>query len=191
MNGMTLHIFTEEPSFKEFANLLFARWMPDADVRIYPHQGKQDLERALRTTLPAISKKPGARILITRDQDSDNCHTLKKKLQELIVGQCGCAHKIRIVCRELECWMLGDMGAIAKAYPRFKPEQYQHKADFRAVDLITDAPERLLRMIPELKQNKTLPKMAFVKNVAPHMNMDDNTSVSFRHFVSAVLQLTS
>ena len=159
-------------------------------MRIYSHQGKQDLERALQTTLPVISKKQGARILVTRDQDSDNCRALKKKLQDLIAGQCACVYKIRIVCRELECWMLGDMEAIAKAYPRFKPEQYQHKTDFREVDLIADAPERLLRMIPELKENKSLPKISFAKNVAHHMTLDDNTSVSFKHFVAAIRQLT-
>ena len=191
MNGMTLHIFTEEVSFEKFARHLFSRLIPDVDVRIYPHQGKQDLERALRTTLPVISKRQGARILVTRDQDSDNCRTLKKKLLELFSGQCFCTYKIRIVCRELECWMLGDMEAIAKAYPRFKPEQFKYKADFRNVDIIADAPDRLLRMIPELKLNRSLPKITFASNVAPHMNTDANTSVSFKHFVTAVRQLTS
>ena len=62
---------------------------------------------------------------------------------------------------------------------------------FRNVDLIADAPDRLLRMIPELKSNKSLPKIAFATNVAPHMNTDTNTSVSFKHFVSAIRQLTS
>jgi len=188
---MTLHVFAEEVSFEKFARHLFARLIPDVDVRIYPHQGKQDLERALRTTLPIISKRPGAKILVTRDQDSDDCHTLKKKLLDFLSGQCFCAYKIRIVCRELECWILGDMDAIAKAYSRFKPEQYKYKADFRNVDLIADAPDRLLRMIPELKSNKSLPKIAFATNVAPHMNTDTNTSVSFKHFVSAIRQLTS
>ncbi len=188
---MTLHVFTEEASFEKFARLLFTRLIPDVDVRIYPHQGKQDLEKALRTTVPTISKMPGARILVTRDQDSDNCRTLKKRLLELIANQCSCAFKIRIVCRELECWMLGDMEAIAKAYPRFKPEQYRHKADFREVDLIADAPDRLLRMIPELKQNRSLPKIAFASKVASHMDIDINTSGSFKHFVMAIRQLTS
>jgi len=188
---MTLHVFTEEASFEKFARHLFARLIPDVDVRIYSHQGKQDLEKALRTTLPTISKIPDARILVTRDQDSENCRMLKKRLLDLITGKCFCIYKIRIVCRELECWMLGDMEAISKAYPRFKPEQYQHKADFREVDLIADAPDRLLRMIPELKENKSLPKLAFANNVAPHMNVDINTSLSFKHFVTSVLQLTS
>jgi hypothetical protein len=187
---MTLHVFTEEASFEKFARMFFIRLIPDIDVRIYSHQGKQDLEKALRTAVPAISKMPDAKILITRDQDSDNCRTLKKRLLELVANRCFCACKIRIVCRELECWMLGDMEAIAKAYPRFKPEQYKHKADFREVDIIADAPDRLLRMIPELKQNRSLPKIAFASNVAPHMDTDANTSGSFKQFVAAVRQLT-
>ena len=52
---MTLHVFTEEASFDKFARYLLSRLIPDVDVRIYPHQGKQDLERALQTTLPTIS----------------------------------------------------------------------------------------------------------------------------------------
>lgn len=188
---MTLHVFTEEASFEKFARLLFSRLIPDVDVRIYPHQGKQDLEKALRTTLPIIGKIPDARILITRDQDSDNCRTLKKRLLDMVTGRCFCAYKIRIVCRELECWMLGDMEAIAKAYPRFKPEQYKHKTDFREVDVIADAPDRLLRMIPELKPYGSLPKIAFAGKVAPYMDTDANTSESFKHFVEAVRQLTS
>ena len=46
-------------------------------------------------------------------------------------------------------------------------------------------------MIPELKQNKSLPKIAFASNVAPHMNMDINSSASFKHFITAVQYLTS
>ena len=188
---MTLHVFTEEASFKEFSLHLFARLIPDVDVRIYSHQGKQDLEKALQTTLPTISKIPDARILVTRDQDSDDCRDLKQRLLDIIAGKCFCVCKIRIVCRELECWMLGDLKAIAKAYPRFKPEKYQYKADFKEVDMIADAPERLLRIIPELKQNKRLPKMAFANQVAPYMNVDTNKSVSFGHFITAIRQLTS
>ena len=187
---MILHIFTEEASFKEFAVRFLNRLMPDICCRIYPHQGKQDLEKALRSTLPTISRMPEARVLIVRDQDSDNCRLLKKKLDDMVSDYCHSTYKIRIVCRELECWFLGDMEAIAGAYPRFKPELHRHKADYRIVDEIADAPDRLLRMVPELKRNKTLPKMDFANRVASHMTVEANSSTSFRHFISAIHQLT-
>ncbi len=71
---ITFHVFTEERSAKNvFDELLPKILHENVNFRIYPHQGKQDLERALRTTLPTISKLPGSKILITRDQDNEDC----------------------------------------------------------------------------------------------------------------------
>lgn len=77
-----LHIFPEEPS----AKILFEAILPElvsenVTFRIYPHQGKQDLEHALRKTIPTISKIPGSRILITRDQDSADCKDVKSSAE--------------------------------------------------------------------------------------------------------------
>ena len=191
MEKTTLHIFTEELSFKKLADQILPILLPkDTGFKVYTHRGKQDLEQALTKTLPVISKKPGAKVLITRDQDSGNCINVKRDLEKIITGKCFCQYKIRIVCHELECWMLGDMEAIAKAYPRFKAELYQYKADYRTVDRIADAPERLIRIIPELKQNKSLPKLEFANRVASHMNIEANSSTSFKHFIIAIRQLT-
>ncbi len=68
---MILHVFTEEPSCKNVLGILLPKILPEeVEFRIYPHQGKQDLERALSTTLPAISRIPDSKIIILRDYNN-------------------------------------------------------------------------------------------------------------------------
>lgn len=187
----TLHVFTEEASAKNVFEILLPKLLPETTYfRIYPHQGKQDLEKALRTTVPSISKIPGSKILITRDQDAANCIDVKKKIDSIIKLNCQCDYYIRIVCKELESWFLGDLAAIKLAYPRFKPEQHQEKADLRDVDLITNANHYLLKIIPEYTSWETLPKLQVSENISPFLDLDKNTSVSFNNTIKAIRLLT-
>lgn len=187
----TLHVFTEEPSAKNVFEILLPKLLPKNTLfRIYPHQGKQDLEKALRTTVPSISKIPGSKILITRDQDAANCIEVKKRIKSIIGSNCHCDYYIRIVCKELESWFLGDLTAVKLAYPRFKPEQHQGKADFRNVDLITNANHHLLKIIPEYSNWETLPKLQVSENISPFLNLDKNTSTSFNNTIKAIRLLT-
>jgi hypothetical protein len=188
---ITLHIFTEEPSAKNVFEAILPKLLPqNVSFRIYPHQGKQDLERALRKSLPHISKIPGSKILVTRDQDSTDCIELKNKLDEIIKENCYCDYFIRIVCKELEAWFLGDLNAVHCAYPRLKPEQYQSKADFKNVDKITNPNKYLLRIIPEYSNRDILPKLEASERIAQFLNLDNNRSLSFRHTLRAIKKLT-
>ncbi len=190
--AMFLHIFAEEASFKHIADHLVPQLLPqDASFRVYPHQGKQDLEKALKTTVPVISRIPDSRILITRDQDDEDCEQIKMNLLKLIEGKCKCPYLIRIICNESECWYLGDLQAIKAAYPRFDPDKYAHTSDFRNVDDIRNAPEKILKIVPELGKREHLPKLEFSRRVSAHLNIARNTSTSFRHFVSAIRKLSS
>jgi len=187
---MMLHVFTEEPSAKKVFDALLPRMLPeDAYFRVYPHQGKQDLKNALKTSLPTISKIPGSKVLITIDQDSEECVDVKSNLQEIIDGNCHCDYLIRIVCKELESWFLGDLEAIALAYPRFKPEQYQNKAEIRNVDRITTPNKYLLRAIPEYAQMDTLPKLTVAESISPFLDLSRNRSTSFNNTISAIKTL--
>jgi hypothetical protein len=158
-------------------------------LNCWPHQGKQDLEKALTKSVPTISKIPGSKIIITQDQDSSDCKQVKKNIQEKVELNCSCDFRIRIVCRELESWFLGDLSAIKEAYPRFRPEQYQNKAKFRDVDNIITPNKYLLKMIPEFKRRSTLPKLEVVDSIAPYLNLDSNRSESFNHTINAVKSL--
>ncbi|AEI50529.1 DUF4276 family protein [Runella slithyformis] len=188
---ITLHVFTEEPSAKNVFEAILPRILPDnVQFRIYPHQGKQDLEKALSKTIPQISKLPGAKILITRDQDDSDCLDLKKKIDNILKGNCECEYFIRIVCRELESWFLGDLNAVSMAYPRLKPEHYQTKANFKNVDKITSPNQLLLKIIPEYKNRNTLPKLEASERIAPYLDLEINNSTSFIHTLEAIKKLT-
>ncbi len=188
----TLHIFTEETSAKNVFEVLLPKILPESIFfRIYPHQGKQDLEHALKTSLPSISRIPGAKILITRDQDSSDCKEVKAEILELVGENCRCDFLIRIVCKELESWFLGDLEAVKYAYPRFKPEQYVNDALFRNVDKIANPDQTLLRIIPELKNHETLPKLAVSEAIAPYLNITSNVSRSFNQTLLAINTLVS
>ncbi|MDR0802630.1 hypothetical protein [Fluviicola sp.] len=186
-----LHIFTEELSAKNVFDEILPKIIPGISYRIYPHQGKQDLHKALKTTIPSISKIPGSRILITRDQDNQDCKDVKNDLAQVLDGKCVCPYSIRIVCRELESWFLGDLNAIKQAYPRFKPEQHIGKADFKNVDLIAIPKNYLLRIIPEYHNAETLPKLETSSKISQFLDLDNNTSMSFQFTISAIKQLVS
>jgi hypothetical protein len=186
----TIHIFTEEPSAKNVFEAILPKLLPnDVTFRVYPHQGKQDLEKALKTTLPSICKMPGARILVTRDQDSEDCVEVKERIRDVIADRCSCGYYIRIICRELESWFLGDLEAIRDAFPRFKPDNYSNKADFRNVDKINQPNRYLLKIIPEYSGRETLPKLEVSETIAPLLDLDSNKSHSFNQTLAAIRNL--
>lgn len=182
-----LHVFTEEPSAKNVFEIILPKILPaDVSYRVYPHQGKQDLEKALRSTVPSISRISGSKILITRDQDSGDCVDIKNLMFEVLKENCQCDFFIRIICRELESWFLGDLLAVQLAYPRFKPDQYQNKADFRNVDKISHPNKYLLKIIPEYSDRENLPKLEVSETIAPFLDFARNSSSSFKHTISAI-----
>jgi hypothetical protein len=191
MNMNVLYILTEEPSIKNILEEVLPKILPkNVSFRILVHQGKNDLEKALTEKITSLSRIEGAKILITIDQDTQDCKLLKQKLTSLIGNNCSCDYKIRIVCRELESWLLGDLSAIEKAFPRFKSASFSQKAQMIDVDKIKGKPtDFLLRIIPEFKDRKKLPKLEFSKKIAPFLNIDNNTSVSFNHTINAIKQL--
>ena len=185
-----LHIFVEEPSIALVLNKILPKVIPgNTNFRVYAHQGKQDLERALKTTAPSISKTPGARIIISRDQDAEDCVAVKEKLHELVVNKIRCPFKIRIVCKELESWFLGDLNAVESAYPRFRSELILNRAELLNVDLITKPSSKLLAIIPNYQKREYLPKIETAERIAPFLDVDNNKSTSFNNMLKAIKEL--
>jgi len=186
-----LHIFTEEPSLKKVFDVILPKILPEQVLfRIYPHQGKQDLEKALTHTIPSISKIPGSKILITRDQDTDDCKKVKSELMNLVMNNCHCDYYVRIICKELESWFIGDLKAVESAFPRFKASQFENKSKYRNVDKISKPSAELLRLIPEFNNKRFLPKLEVSEKIAIHMNPENNKSKSFSHTITAIKKLT-
>jgi Domain of unknown function (DUF4276) len=185
-----LHVLAEELSIKIVLDILLPSLLPNGTLfRVYSYNGKDDLQKAIQSVVPSLSRTPGAVVLIIRDQDQYDCIALKQELMRLTYSNCSTNFKIRIVCRELEAWYLGDMDAVELAYPRFKADQYKNKSDFRDVDSIVDPVEKLRRLIPDYSQQERLPKLEIAQQVAVHMQIDRNRSTSFQHFFRAVTEL--
>ena len=95
-----------------------------------------------------------------------------------------CPTLIRIACRELEAWYLGDMDAIQKVYPSFKADQHRNKKKFRDPDTCNPSDE-LKKLIPNFQKGYAS------KEISKYISVENNRSVSFGHFVSGLKRFLS
>ena len=63
----TLFILTEEESLRIALDVILPKLIDPSRVsyQVIAHDGKQDLETAIRRTVPSLSRIPGARIIVT------------------------------------------------------------------------------------------------------------------------------
>lgn len=106
----------EELSMADFLNQLLPRVFPDLEFRCVPHEGKSDLERSLVRKLRSW-RTPGVRFVVMRDQDAAECHEVKKRLRDLCEQGGRPDSLVRVVCRELEAWYVGDLDALTTTFP--------------------------------------------------------------------------
>jgi len=179
-----IEILVEEPSMEECLKELLPKivpesWKNEENYFIRKHQGKSDLQKSIRSKVRVFNNwhEPVAMIIL-HDQDSSDCKILKSELYERC-GENTIPILIRIVCRELESWYLGDLTAVEKAYPDFKSDKYIGKAPFRNPDLL-NAKEKLKRILPEYKE------IASSREISKHLDVEHNRSISFRYFVSGI-----
>ena len=180
---MKLVFLLEEPSMKYLLDELLPRILPkDIDFQTIPHNGKRDLEKSIPRKLRGWNEPGDIRFVILHDQDTKDCIALKQELLQL----CSVTDKpvlVRISCQEMESWYFGDVNALASAYNNPKLGEISRKKKFRIPDAIPSPKEELYSLIPEHQQ------IAGAKLVAPYMNIENNTSVSFNYFVSGVRRL--
>ena len=129
-------MLTEEPSAKDLLDGLLPRLLPAGwTFRCIPYEGKQDLEKRMGLLL-RVWRNPEAQFLILRDQDSGDCHAIKADLME----RCHAAGRrnslVRIACRELEAWVIGDLPAFADEFSAPAAAKARNKAKFRNPDLL-------------------------------------------------------
>ena len=103
----------EEASAQAMLEGLLPKMLPTQVVpRYVVFEGKQDLEKQLLRKIRAYNN-PEARFVVLRDQDSHpDCLAVKAKLSELCYQAGKPATLVRIACRELESFYLGDLAAV-------------------------------------------------------------------------------
>jgi hypothetical protein len=178
----TLVFLLEEPSMKEALQGLLPRILPDGVHFIcVPHEGKSDLERSIPRKLRGW-KTPDTCFVIVRDQDAADCHDVKDRLVEL----CQEGHRpdslVRVVCRELESWFLGDLEAVEEAHG-VNVARLQGRRKYRNPDTVGNPAAEMARLVPGYQ------KVAGARAIGPRLDPARNRSPSFRAFVDGVRRL--
>jgi hypothetical protein len=187
---MRIEFLLEEPSMASvlveiLPKILPAEFVLNTNCFLRPHQGKSDLRKSIPNKVRAFShSSEEVKIVILHDQDSNDCKVLKRQIQDLCIQNGDCPTLIRIVCKELEAWYLGDMDAIQKVYPRFKANNHKRVAKFRNPD-ICNASDELQRVIPDFQKGYAS------REISKHLNIEENQSESFIQFRDGIRSFLS
>lgn len=182
---MRVEILLEEPSMENFLRIILPKILPegfklDENCFLRPHNGKGDLMKSIPNKIRVFSNfHEPVKIIILHDQDASDCVFLKRNILNLCQSNGNCPVLVRIICRELESWYLGDMTAIEKVYPKFKAKNFQRKKKFRNPDSC-NAFDELKKIIPEIQKGYAS------KNIPLYLNIDNNNSISFQQFVTGL-----
>ena len=176
-------ILTEESSMQACLEIVIPQLWPDfvlgVDWMVLSFQGKSDLEKSIPIKMRGWNYG-NQHFVILRDSNGGDCVACKQKLLE-IAAPCGKPFSVRIVCRELESWLLGDLAAIKQAYP--KAAIPKNKAKFRKPDELGNASQELDRLI------QARAKTGRVRKIAKHLDFGGNESVSFQVFIRTLQRL--
>ena len=184
---MSLVFLVEELSMKVFLEGFLPRVLPDStSFQIIAHEGKSDLERSIPRKLRAW-QVPGAQFVVIRDQDGGggDCKKVKARLQELCEKAGRSNVLVRIACRELESWFLGDLQAVARAFDLPKIESLADRAKFRHPDTIGSPARERAQLVPGYG------KVGGARALGGFVDASRSRSASLRAFEAGVLQLVS
>ena len=203
MKASHFEILVEEPSMEAFLNELLRREFPDISFGIHVFQGKRDLLANLQSRLNAYAKwlTPESRVVVLVDRDRDDCHELKRRLEDMARGAGLLTRSMaggrpwqavnRIVVEELEAWHFGDWDAVRAAYPR-AAANVPNRAAYKDPDGINGTWEAFHRVLKRGGYFKTgLRKVEAARAVGAEMNPNLNRSRSFVNFYDAIVEAAS
>lgn len=173
----------EEPSAKEMLKGILPRLgVSESSFQVIIFQGKQDLDKRLLTILKTW-QRPHSVFLILRDQDSGDCQKIKQELLTKLQtsGQTGL---VRIVCRALESFYLGDLRAVERALAMPKLAQNQSKAKFRDPDRLNNPDQELIKLTKGIYQ-----KVSGSRAISPYLDLNSNKSYSFNILIAGITQI--
>jgi len=173
----------EERSIVEVLRVLVPSLVPEhITCHFVPHEGKSDLEKSIPRKLRAW-RTPGVRFVVVRDKDQGDCRDAKNKLLELCRNGNRPDTLVRIVCHHLESWYLGDLAAVEKAFNLNGIARRQDQQKFRDPDVLSNAEQELRKLVPQYQ------KVSGSREIAQHLEVNNNRSHSFRVFLSGVRSL--
>lgn len=184
----TLLFLLEELSAKDLLQVLVPRLLGPASERVcctyLTFEGKQDLERNIGRKIRGW-RAPDTKFVILRDQDSGDCRTVKNRLVELIPEERRSLCVVRVACRELESWFLGDWHAVAQAFEKPTLASLSKKSKFRSPDNLGNPHQELRTHVPDYQ------KRDGARRIGPVLELQEgrNSSRSFQMFCTAIRRL--
>lgn len=176
----------EEPSAKELLKAIVPRLFPDVVLVCMVFEGKQDLERNITRKLRGYLN-PDARFLVVRDQDSGDCRTVKQQLvQKCSVSGKSC-YKVRIMCHELETVYLADLKAVEEGLCLKNIASLQGKNPYRCPDALPGPKQKLKELATQYRG--MYQDIAGSRAIAPHLDLSNTRSSTFRNLVAAIREL--
>ncbi len=176
----------EEASARELLVGLFSRLIPEEELihpRFIVFDGKQDLEKQMERKMRGYLN-PKARFLVLRDQDSSDCREVKRSLLQRCKAAGRSGAVVRVACRELEAFYLGDLAAVERAYGLTGLARRQAEQKFRNPDRL-GSPSRELETLTRNQYQKVSGSRA----IARHLALDHSRSESFLQLVAAMRRL--
>ena len=175
----------EEPSARDALEAWLPRLLPaHVTPRFIVFQGKQDLKLRVAHRI-AHWLVPDSHFLVLLDQDRDDCRALKRDLDK----RCREAGRpeaiVRIACRELEAFFLGDWNAVARAFERPSLARLGARAAYRDPDRVHSPSRELQQHIPGYQ------KRDGARRIAPLIDLDGNRSASFQALRRAIASVAA
>ena len=168
-----LVVLLEEPSAEDFLREIIRKVVPETVcVHFLVFEGKQDLEKQLPRRVRGWLQ-PNSRFFVMRDQDSGDCRQIKNRLVDLCVQAGRADAVVRIACRELESFFLGDLEAVAKAFNRPQIARHRQTAKYRNPDLLGSPVDELRKLVPGYQKREG------ARRISPFLNLEVNQSRSF------------
>ena len=180
----TLVFLLEEPSARDLLEGVLPRLLPATVVAKYMvFEGKQDLEKRMVERMRRWLE-PNSKFVVLRDQDANpSCQAVKARLRALADEARRDDALIRIACRELESWVLGDLRAVGLAYDKPDLERHQQKATYRDPDTLSNPVEEIRKFVPIYQKRDGARRLGVL------LDPERNRSTSFQQFCEGILRL--
>ena len=167
--------------------------IPSDHFAVFPHDGKQGVLNNFHFLLNRWDE-PETRFIVLVDKDSRDCRDLKREILEKAREKCPDQMErllVRIACRELEAWFLGDTAALKEAYPAARDRKWK-KLERRGKIPDSDRqpkPAKALQSLPGFAKRDCARQMGDILGRKWAESGNGNRSASFQCFVAGVMKM--
>ncbi|MDO5065695.1 MAG: DUF4276 family protein [Propionibacteriaceae bacterium] len=192
VEGKTMQLFLEQ---------VLPRLLPvDTSFEVFDLGSKSEFLKKfpnrLRGYATWLPNHPAHRVVLVVDADTDDCAEFRERLVAAVheSGLSVASHTAkqdgqvlpRIAVEMLEAWYFGDPHALSQAYgSAFK--NLSQKRGLREPDTIRDPARQLEKLLSRVHKHKGgLKKTELTNDLAPHFDVEENSSPSFQRFRDGV-----